>query len=123
MQMEQRPTDAFVTATAEAHTVRTLVRAPATPSANRVGGAMTAEAAAGNATIPDATKAEKQVTAATEARIVLTPVQAAATAPSRVGSVMTAEAPAEDAMNAVATEVQALVIATAEASSVPTRCS
>ena len=63
------------------------------------------------------------MTTTAEARILLTPVQAAAAAPSRVDSVMTAEPLAEDAMNAVATGVQALVIATAEASSVLTRCS
>ena len=84
---------------------------------------MTAEAAADNALNPDATEAEKQVTAAAEARTVLTLVQAAAAAPSRVDSVMTAQALAEDAMNADATEVQALVIATAEASAALTRWS
>ena len=52
------------------------------------------------------------MTAAAEARTVLTLLQASAAAPSRVDSVMVAEALAEDA-----TEVQALVIATAEASS------
>ena len=88
--------------------------AAAGSAASRVDGAMIAEAAADNAMNPDATEAEKQVTAAAEARTVLTLVQAAA-APSRVDSVMTAQALAEDAMNGDATEVQALVIATAEA--------
>ena len=82
---------------------------------------MTAEAAADNAMNPDATEAEKQVTAAAEARTALTLVQAAA-APSRFNSVMAAEALAEDAMNADTKEVQALVIATEETSSVLTRC-
>ena len=77
---------------------------------------MTAEEAADNAMNPDATEAEKQVTASAEAHTVLTLVQAAAAAPSRVDNVMVVHAVAEDAMNADATEVQALVIVTAEAS-------
>ena len=90
--------------------------AAAAPSASRVDGGMIAEAAADNAMNPDATEAEKQVTAAAEASSVLTLVQAAAAALSRVDSVMTAEALVEDAMNADATEV----IATTDASSVLT---
>ena len=45
---------------------------------------MTVEAAADNVLNPDAAEAEKQVTAAAEARTVLALVQAAAAAPSRV---------------------------------------
>ena len=66
-------------------------------------------------------EAEKRVIAATEARTVLTLVQAAA-GPSHSNSVMATEALVKDTMNADATEMQALVIATAEASSVLTRC-
>ena len=74
-------TEALVTATAEARTVPTLVRAPAAPSASRVDSVMAAEAAADNPLNPDAIAAEP--------RTVLTLVQAAATAASRVHSVST----------------------------------
>ena len=99
------------------------MQAAAGSAASCVDGAMTAEAAADDAMNLDATKAENQVTAAAEARTVLTLVQAAAAAPSRVDNVMIAQALVEDAMNADATEVQALVIATAEASAVLIRWS
>ena len=47
--------EALVTATSEAHTLLTLVRAPPPPSASRVGGAMITEATADIAMNPHAT--------------------------------------------------------------------
>ena len=66
-----------MTIVAEASTALTLAQAASAPSASRtrVDSVMTAEAAADNALNPDATEAEKQVTAAAEARTVLTLVQ------------------------------------------------
>ena len=54
------------------------MQSAAAPSASRVDGAMTSEAAADNAMNPESTKAENLVTTAAEARTVLTLVQAAA---------------------------------------------
>ena len=95
MNADATEVEAYVTIIAEASTTLklTLVRAAAAPSASRtrVDSVMTAEAAADNSLNPDATEAEKKVTAAAEARTALTLVQAAA-APSRFNSVMAAEA-------------------------------